>query len=183
MSNSAPGHKAILGTVALAFVLIFISSFVYRVQNPSLTIQRQVEQQSGAAPMEMIGQLMRKLEQDPKNVSTLRSLGRAFMSMQAWQRAASFWQRLLEVEPDNNSAAHQLAMCYFRMEEYSQAVTVLKRIIDIDSNDYYAHYNLGVLYKHYLDKADKAEEHLQVIVKAKDAKEELRQEAQKELGK
>lgn len=182
VNSLTPGHKAILATVALGLVLMFVSSFVYRISNPGLTVQRQTEQQSGAAPMEMIGQLMSKLEENPRDVSTLRSLGRAFMSMQAWQRAASFWQRLLEIEPENKSAAHQLAMCYFRREEFGQAAETLEKIISLDPKSYHAHYNLGILYKHYLNDKDKAQRHLQKVINADEVQDELRQDAKKELG-
>jgi tetratricopeptide (TPR) repeat protein len=181
MTNKSLGHKSILAIAGLGLVLIFVSSFVYRVNNPSLTIKRQTERQSEAAPMEMIGQLMRKLEQNPQDVSTLRSLGRAFMSMQSWQRAASFWQRLLEVEPKNKEAAHQLAMCYFRMEDFNKSAARLEKIINFDPKSYHAHYNLGILYKHYLNDMQKARKHLKIVINAEEAKEDLRQEAQKEL--
>lgn len=181
-NNLSPGHKAVLGLVALGLIMIIVSSFVHRVRNPSLTVHRQGAEQSEAMPMEMIGQLMSNLEQNPEDVKTLQALGRAFMSMEAWDRAAKFWQRLLKVDPEDKNAAHQLAMCYFRMQEFEQAVDILTKIISMDPESYHAHFNLGILYKHYLDDPEKARQHLQKIIKAEEVEDELREEARKELN-
>ncbi len=174
------GHKLVHVLIACAIGSMFVSSFFFRIQNPSLTIQVE-EESSSAGPMAEISHLMQKLQDNPRDVPTLQKLGLAFMSMQAWDRAMRFWERILEIENGNNYARSKLALCYFHKKEYAKSVQEFKGIIQNRPDDYYAHYNLGILYSYYLNQQEKGQRHLQKIIESKQANENLREKAKTEL--
>lgn len=180
MVNFNLGHKLVHVLIACAIGGMFVSSVFFRMQNPSLTIQVK-EKNTPLGSMAKISHLMQKLQDNPQDVHTLQKLALAFMSIQAWDRAKHFWERILDIENSNNYARSKLAMCYFHKKEYEKSVQELKGVIQNNPDDYYAHYNLGRLYLYYLDQKEKGRRHLQKIIGSKEANAGLREKAKKEL--
>ena len=173
-----------LGLVVLGLVFIVGYAAFFHANNPSLTIHRHQaheHEQSREDVMGMIGQLMQRLEQNPKDVAALRDLGRAFMRMQAWAEAERFWNRLLELEPDNAAARQQLAMCLFRLQEFASAAKELKEVLKLDPDNGYALFNLGIINTHYLQDKEQGRKYFQKILDMQNAAPELKKEAQKQL--
>ncbi|MDZ7762413.1 MAG: tetratricopeptide repeat protein [Desulfovermiculus sp.] len=155
---------------------------MYRLEHPSLT--RVVHQnQSGGEEdmMGMIGQLMQRLEENPEDVSTLRTLGQVFMRMQAWSDAQRFWTRLLALEPEDVQARQQLSMCLFRQEKYAAAVDELQRVLSLEPDNAYALFNLGILHTHYLNEREKGRAYFEQVIESPHTGPELKDQAQEQL--
>ncbi len=178
------GQRVVFVFMGCALVAMFVFAVNFRIQNPSLT--QVVKQTSGpdqSRMMAMVGQLMEKLQEDPEDISTLRTLATVFMSLQEWKRARHFWQRLLEVDSGNVQARQELALVFFRLNEYTRAAEHLKKALELDPGNVYAHYNLGMIYTHYLDQKGKGRDHFRQLLKLNGVEEQLRQKAQDELKK
>jgi len=177
------GQKAVLCFMGLSLVGMLIASVAYRIDHPSLTEHRDKGSQAQAdAMMSRISGLMERLQDNPEDVEAMQQLGHIFMAMQAWDRAARFWERVLEHRPQDGHARKQLAMCYYQQQSYDDAARELKRVLRDASEDHYARFNLGVLLIHFLDQPAQGKAHLRQVAGAKSADEELRQKARQELS-
>jgi tetratricopeptide (TPR) repeat protein len=143
--------------------LIFAGSFLYRTANPSLTVRPQPSMGTVQGPMEEIGKLMSRLEQNPGDVETLNSLGLLFMEVQAWERSAVFWNRLLSLDPEHVSAHYHLGVVKFQLKEYQAAAETFHNVLALDPSSHLAHYNLGVLNKYFLDQPEKGLFHFEKV--------------------
>ncbi len=177
------GQKAVLCLMGLGLAGILVASLAYRIEHPGLTERRgQSTPAKADEMMSRISGLMQRIQDNPDDVEALQQLGHVFMSMQAWDRAARFWQRVLEQQPEDTHARKQLAMCFYRQQDYERAAQELKRILANSSQDHYARFNLGVLLIHFLDQPSQGRAHLQQVAGAEGAEEELRQKAREELS-
>jgi Tfp pilus assembly protein PilF len=177
-----PGKAVVLCSMALCLAAMVVSSAVYRTTNPSLV--KEVEQSGadhGQDVMAMIGQLMQRLQENPQDPDILESLAMAFSRLQAWDRAGQFWKRLLAVEPGNTQARQQLAMTLYRQQDFQGAAGQLQAVLKQDPDDAYAHFNLAILFARHLEAPGRAREHLQAVIDAPGAPEELREEARTRL--
>lgn len=176
------GQRLIFVFMGCALVAMFVFAINFRLQNPSLThVVKRSSNPDQAKMMDMIGQLMEKLQKNPDDVSTLETLATVFMSLHEWERAKHFWQRLLKLDSDNAQAHQQLALVLFRIKEHDQAVKHLKEVLKFEPKNVYAHYNLAMIYTYYLDQEKKGQDYFQQILQLKGVEEQLRQKAQKEL--
>ncbi len=170
--------------LCLVFILGYFVS--YRVENPSFTHriqpQQQQEQQTEEA-MGRISELMGYIQENPEDVEALTELAQRFMSIEAYERAASFWERVLRVRPDRPSPRLNLAMCYFYMEKYQEAAYQLRRVLRLDPENISARYNLAMLYAQYLNSPDQAREHFRKVVESEQASVEQRERAKQELSR
>lgn len=185
MTNPSAGLKA-GGLVLLAgFVLMFGSSVVYRITNPSRVIHRQVQPQvdhgdaampgegmtmpggmppamgggtMGGNPQAMaeIGRLMGQLQQNPDDVDTLVAIGKAFLEADAVDRAESFANRALAAAPQNPEALNLAAVAAFAHGHHEQSAEYFEKLVAVQPDDGPAWYNLGMLYKHHLKQPGKA---------------------------
>jgi tetratricopeptide (TPR) repeat protein len=155
--------KPVLLFSALFLTLMFAGSFLYRAANPSLTVSPQRTVETAPGPMAEIGNLMSRLEHNPHDMEALNSLGLLFMEMQAWDRAAAFWNRLLSLDPEHVSAHYHLGVVKFQLKEYQSAAETFHDVLALDPSSHLAHYNLGVLYKYFLDKPEQAIFHFQKV--------------------
>ena len=162
-------------------LLIFVSSLVYRVKSPSLTLVVHNKQEQAQNPMMEIVSLMQTLEKEPDNIQVLTSLGNRFMYMRAWEKAMDFWGRVLDIEPENKMALNQIGVCYFELGKYPQARDTFLKLIKIDNKNYRAYYNLAIIYKYYLDNKDEAKKYLQKILDMRPDDKELLEAVQREM--
>lgn len=170
------------GLLILALLLLVGYSVLYRLDHPGLTVHRHDAQSMEQEDMMgMVGQLMQRLEEDPEDITALRSLGRAFMRMEAWSEAQRFWIRLLDLRPENVSARQQLAMCFFRLGEYRAAAQELQQVLRIEPAHGHALFNLGILYAYYLQDITQGKEYFQRIIELPEAGTELKRQAREQL--
>ncbi|GAB6176056.1 hypothetical protein JCM16814_09470 [Desulfobaculum senezii] len=182
------GRQVLLLLMAVGLVALFAGSLVYRAKHPSLTqhVEHTGSQQGGGqamsgASMEMIKALMAKLEENPKDVHVLHTLGEQFMRMKAWDRAKALLERGLSVEPANKQILRLLGLTEFNMEHYAEAAEKFETVVALEPGDYISHYNLGIVYAHFLEKPEKAREHFEAVANGEGVPDESRKEAQEQL--
>lgn len=184
--------RLVVGFVALGLVTMFLWSFAYRIQHPSLTQvsrhrqappqdQAEMPGQGEESPMAMITALMQRLKDNPDDVDTLSILGEQFMRMEQWDRAAQLLNRALTVEPTNVGVLNLLGILDFNQEKYKESAEKFEMIAELDPANMMARYNLGVLYGHFLDDKAKAAGHMRAVAESPDVDEETRAQAREEL--
>ncbi|WP_092123728.1 tetratricopeptide repeat protein [Desulfonatronum thiosulfatophilum] len=156
------GRRLILVVVALGLALLFVGSIIYRLQNPSLTMQARTSQSTMA--MNEIADMMARLDNEPNHLPTLMALGDQFMRLGSWERAAVFWRRSLAVDPTEDRAMNGLGVAYYNMDQYSESAEQFERIVDINPDNYRAHFNLGMLNKYYLDNPEQGRFHFERVL-------------------
>ena len=108
-NNAFPQTARRRATVFLLACLgaLLFAAVVYRVENPTI-VQHEEQRQmpGGGGSMDKMGDMgavsamMKRLQDNPEDLETMRSLGMAFMEMQAWERALAFWDMVLERHDD-----------------------------------------------------------------------------------
>ncbi|MDY7000318.1 MAG: tetratricopeptide repeat protein [Thermodesulfobacteriota bacterium] len=186
MTNEETGQgifnrKIVLILMVLGLGAIFVSSFVYRADKPSLTIQNAPRGGMSGDPMNGIMELMARMRENPNDVRVLVTLGEQFMRIQSWDKALALLNRALVVEPSNIGIIQRLGMCLINMGKYAEAAEHYKMILGLDEKNAQAHYNLGILYKRFLKDENKAKEHFQAVLDQKDVPPDLRKMAQDEI--
>lgn len=184
------GVKLVLVLTAISLVCVLVYSLAFRVQHPFLTEQRRErpgqQQQASERPsqeaMDRIASLMSRIQEDPQDVQALSEVARLFMSMQSYERAATFWERVLRVTPDRTAPRQRLAMCYYRLKRYEDAAKELRRVLEQEPDNAYAHYNLGVLLSRFLQQPDQGRRHFRRVLDADGADAELKDRARRELS-
>lgn len=178
------GRKLLLAAIVIGLAAMFVTSVVYRVNHPNLTVQG--KQQSVSPGMQGMGMgaikdMMARVEADPENVDNLIDLSNAFLMMRAWDRALVFLEKARTLEPDNMAVLKSVGICYFQKQQHEEAVEVYEHILELDPNDVLAHYNLGVIFHHFLDDPKSSARHFQAVVDLPHDDEEMRKNAKKEL--
>lgn len=186
MTNEETGHgvfnrKTVLVLMVLGLGAIFISSFVYRAKNPSLTIQNAPRGGMSGDPMNGIMELMTRMQENPNDVGVLVTLGEQFMRIQSWDKAQALLQRALVVEPSNIGIIQRLGMCLINLGKYADAAGYYEMILGLDGKNAQAHYNLGILYKRFLEDKDKAVKHFQAVLDQEGVPPDLREMARTEI--
>lgn len=182
------GVKLVLVITAISLLAVLSYSLLYRMQHPFLTKQRdsgskqQASQEPGQDGMERIAELMKRIQENPRDVKALSQVARLFMSMQSFERAAKFWERVVRIEPERAGSRQRLAMCYYRLERYKDAASELREVLELEPDNAYAHYNLGVLALRFLDRPEKGKRHFQRVLRMEHANAELKDRARRELS-
>lgn len=186
----SPARKLVLWTMAGLLVIIFLSSVVFRLDNPSIRVQNRQAQQTQMPPQGMmgqngdmgaIGQLMQKMRDNPDDAEVLTELGHRLMMMGDSANAEIFLARALAQNPTNSTLIHMMGVNLHQMERYEESAEQFDLLLAIDPNNANAHYNLGMLYKHYLNRAAEAPAHFQAVLDAPDVNPDLAERARKEL--
>lgn len=173
------GRKLIIAVLGLGLAMIFIGSFLYRLQNPSLTMQ--ARQSESSIAMGEVATLMANLDKEPDHLPTILALADQFMRMASWDRAAAFWKRALAIDPDQVSALNGLGVAYYNLDQFTESAQQFQRIIAMQPDNHRAHFNLGMLYKHYLDEPDQARLHFERVLELDPGEEGLAERIQGEL--
>ncbi len=182
--------KFVVAFVAAGLVAMFLWTFAYRVQHPSLVEaprHRQAPPQAAAddhgdeSPMKMITSLMQQLKERPDDVQVLSTLGEQFMHMQQWDRATQLLERAMAVEPTNTQVLNLLGIVDFNREKYQDSAEKFAMIAELEPGNMMARYNLGVLYGHFLGDKQKAAEYMRAVAESPDVDEETRGQAREEL--
>lgn len=166
---------------------IVFAAVVFRVENPSI-VQHEERREMPGGDMEKMGgmgnisAMMKQLQDHPDDLDAMRALGMAFMDMQAWDKALSFWDMVLNKTPSDVMALNQKGICLFEKKLYAEAAEQFEHMLGVEPTNYHAHFNLGILYKHYLEQPDKATSHFQTVIEAKPDDQELVESARRELA-
>ena len=174
------GRRLVVAVIALGLVLLFAGSIIYRLQNPSLTMQARPSESSMA--MNEISELMARLDSEPNHLPTLMALGDQFMRMGSWERAAVFWKRSIALDPSLDRALNGLGVAHYNMEQYVESAEQFERIVEIKPDNHRAHFNLGMLYKHYLEDPELARVHFERVLELEPDDVELMERIRDELA-
>lgn len=196
--EASGGTKFVVGAVLVGLLAMFLWTFAYRVDNPSLTqtprqkVQHSTEDghdhteeelaaMNGEGGMKMITALMQKLQENPNDVPTLITLGEQFMRMQQWERASQLLDRAMAAAPGNHQVLNMKGIVDFNMQKYREAADKFEMILELDPDTVLAHYNLGILYGHFLEDKDKARANFEKVLASDKIDAETRKQAEEEL--
>ncbi len=187
--NAAFGRRIMVLALAAVLAVLFVTSFWYRMEHPSLRVEMRTERQAppgmgqgGGMDMARVQELMARMGEKPDDLPTLLELADVFMSMQAWDRTLIFLERAEKVAPGDPAVLRGLGMVHFEKKEYDQAAAAFARILEKNPQDAVAHYNLGIVLKHFLNRKAEADGHFKAVMGNAAADADLRQEAARELG-
>lgn len=93
-----------------------------------------------------VGQLMRQLKTDPKDVMTLMTLGDIYFKTGDYNAAGSWMDRAVATEPGNVKARLALGAALFNLGDSADAEQQWLRVVEIDPRNVEAYYDLGFLY-------------------------------------
>lgn len=193
------GQKVVVGSLVAALLIIFVGSFIYRMQGKGMTVE--IQQERGGmgggmgegmggkgGPMGMMGvdmealrELMRKMETNPEDPKILFELGNTFMMMQAWDKALEFLEHAAKNAPNDMETQKALGMVRFELKQYDQAKKIFDKVLAKNPDDALTHYNMGILLKHYMNKAGEAEPHFRKVVQLAPKDADVLKSAQEEL--
>lgn len=186
-TNRTNSNEAIKKTTLLIIGLAIISMWVFfvrfRANKPSIASTSEAKQQTVGKQnlRSKIAQLMKRLQKNPRDVSTLEKLGRMFMMMKSWKQAKHFWKRALKVKSDYTPARLQLARCFYQTQNFKKAARNLEKVIKSNPSNTQAHFNLGVLYKYYLDSRDNWKKHFKKVLQTPEVDQKIKKRAQEEI--
>lgn len=196
----AVGRRIVILAAVLGILAIFVSSMLYRWDNPSL--KKTMRQPSASAPgapgaqggmsegmagmdMEgvrsMIEGLEQRLEENPEDLEALMQLANIRILRGDREGAAQYLDRAQQAAAADKMALMDLASRWFELDRYDKAAQTLEQILVNEPEEVFAHYNLGVLYKFRLDEPEKGERHLRRVAEGEHGFDDLRAQAKKAL--
>jgi len=92
----------------------------------------------------MIGELQKKIQQNPQDASAHYSLARAYFSKGQYPDGESELKRVLELQPQNTRARVDLGAVYLRQQQPKEAQEEFAKLVAQDPNDANAHMGLGM---------------------------------------
>lgn len=197
MADSSLGRSLVLGLMALGLAGIFVWSFVYRAEHPSLVVpleapgsmgqpgqggQSAPQGMPGGAAMEDIMAAMTALKQNPDDPHAIMAAVEAFMAGEMWDKAALLLEKAEAKAPGDLEVLNASGVTLFRLGKPAEAVIKFERMLEIDPADYRAQFNLGVVFKHGLNDPAKAKAYFQKAVDNPRADPKTREEAAEELS-
>lgn len=192
-------RRTVILIIGLSLAAMFLTSFLYRTMKQNLIVEHRAAPQagSGAGPQTQgegmppamqeamqkeIGKLMLKMQENPDDVETLVELASYFMNMQSWDKAQVFLNNAVVLKPADPEILYRLGICSFQLEQPAEAAGYFEQIAALEPTHAHALFNLGVLYRHYLDRPEEAEEIFKELAALPDAPQELVDAARKELA-
>lgn len=167
------GRQALLGLVGLGLALTLFSSYAYRMENPSLTVQNkkhggeqggqggmgQGGAMGGMGSMGQVRELMAKVEQDPNDVHSLVDLADIFMTMGAVDRASKYLDQAQALQPGDMEIMQRRGLAQFQLERHEEAAKTFEAVLAKEPNNALAHFNLGIVNRYFLKNEAAAAEH------------------------
>ncbi len=152
------------------FILIVVLLF-WKNQDPgslsaptaTSTSQNQAMSANMEKVHEMLDRLKKAVEEDPKNVAAMDSLGNMFYIAGSFAKAREYFEMHLAVEPDNNQTKIYLARTYFNLKNKDKAIEILQGILDKEPDFVFALSDLADIYDS-IHEHDKAREYWQKII-------------------
>ncbi len=172
---------ALLGVSLCGMILVFL---VDRLTHPSLVIQVAHPSKSAPQPMmadsEGIGELMRRLQQNPHDVALMNSVAEGLMNAEQWDAAATFVDRALAEDNNNFTANFLHGIILHKKGQYKDAAKALEKAIAI-KDDARARYSAAVLYLYFLKNSAMGRKHLDKGLALPDLPKDMRELFEKEL--
>lgn len=177
--------KLVLAFMAFGLVIIFASSFLYRLERPSLVMRQKTTpeamEQAVNSPMREVLAMMQKLQENPDDPGLQLAMAERFAAMGAYDKAKTFLDKVLKTRPDDTEVQNTLGVVLYNLQDAAGAKDAFEKALSVDPNNYQARCNLGLLYKHALNAPDKAAEAFRAVLASPGADAQTRQVAQKEL--
>ncbi len=192
--TSAPdrGDRAVLAgkyaaaLMGLALAAVFVGSFLYRVENPSLEVRADApampQGMAESGPMKEIMELMQRQKDEPDNPAVQLELAERFLMMGAFDRALIFLERAEKLDPDNPQILNDKGIALHNVGRSEEARGAFEAVLIKNPDDYRARFNLGLLYKYALGDMAKAAEQFKVVIDSPAADERTRKQAGEELA-
>lgn len=193
------GRKAVILAVFVSLAAMFVTSFVYRLENPNLVVKAKQQHGTsasageGGAPagmggamngaMSRVREYMDRVEKNPDDVEALVGLGNSFLMMRAWDRALEPLEKARRLAPDDVTVLKAVGIAYFNKADYAKATECYEGVLKLDPNDTLALFNLGVIYKHYSQKPEEAGTYFEKVLELEKEDAEMIKLAREELGK
>ncbi len=174
--------KLLLALLGAALLVMFITSFSYRIKHPSLVQpgkQSRAQEQNTASAEELTA-LMRMMQENPNDPEVLKNLAQRFMDSEDWTRAQTFLNKLIVANPSDTDGLYMLGISQYQAGQNQEAVATFEQLILL-VDDPMARFNLAVLYGHFLGQREKATPHLKAILTSETATEDLKKRALEEL--
>ena len=194
------GRKGVIILVVLSALVMFVTSFVYRMNHPNLFVQVKQQHtaddghdhgdqapppgmgQGMAGTMTKVKEYMARVDANPDDVEALVGLGNAFLMMRAWDRALEPLERANELRPGNTTVLKGMGIVYFNKKEFEKAAKTYQAILAADSLDTLAMFNLGVINKYYFKKQDVARTYFEKVLSLEKDDAEMLKMARQELA-
>jgi len=93
-----------------------------------------------------VGQLMRRLESNPKDVKTLVAIGNVYFGARDYDTAGGWMERAVRLQPGNATARLALGAAQFNLGATQEAQRSWQRVLAEDPKNVEAYYDLGFLY-------------------------------------
>jgi tetratricopeptide (TPR) repeat protein len=192
------GQKIIVMALVGAVLVMFVGSFLYRMQGKGLAVQVQQERGGmgegmgagaggpmgamGGVDMNQLRELMAKMQKNPNDPQVLLELANTFMMMQAWDKSLELVTAAVKVAPDNIEAHRAMGMIRFERKEYDLAKKSFDTVLKMNPDDVLGHYNMGILLKHYLKNPAEGDKHFRRVVQLNPKDPDVLKGAQEELA-
>jgi membrane associated rhomboid family serine protease/Flp pilus assembly protein TadD len=92
----------------------------------------------------VIGELQKKVKQNPQDASTHYALAHAYLSKEQFPEGESELKRVLNLQPENTSARMDLAAAYLNQEQFNEAQQEFSKLIAQKPDNAVAHAGLGM---------------------------------------
>ena len=181
----------VLAFMAFVLAVLFIASFVYRMERPSLEVAQKSRQAGGMpqgmdgamnGPMREVMELMQKLQENPDDPGLQMAMAERFMAMGSFDRAKSFLDKVAKVRPEDPDVLNAMGVVRYNLGDSEGAKEAFESILSRDAEDYRARFNLGLLYKHAFKQEEQGNAALQAVIDSPKTDPETRETAKKELA-
>ncbi len=177
-------EKIVLSLVGLSLCGMLLVFLVDRLTHPSLVVEVAHPPKSAPQPMmadsEGIGELMRRLQQNPHDVALMNSVAEGLMNAEQWDAAATFVDRALAEDKNNFTANFLHGIILHKKGQYADAAKALEKSIVI-KDDARARYSAAVLYLYFLKNKEMGRKHLEAGLSLPDLPKDMRELFEKEL--
>ncbi len=180
--------RCVAALMGLALVGMFVSSFLYRAENPSRVVRTDVPAMpqgmggmADSGPMKEIMELMQRQKEEPDNPAVHLEMAERFMMMGAYDRALIFLDKAAGLDPDNPQILNDRGIALYNVGRADEARTAFESILAKAPGDFRARFNLGLLYKYALGDMDKAAEQLRAVIDSPGVDERTKTQAKTEM--
>jgi cytochrome c-type biogenesis protein CcmH/NrfG/plastocyanin len=140
---------AVVGIVAVAAILFVGINLASAPAAPSASADPAAANASPSTPpidQAQVAALMQKITADPKDTTSLMTLGDIYYAASDYANAAVFYNKVLLVDPKNVKALLATGAASFNLGDLPSAKGVWNQVVAIDPKNVEAHYDLGFLY-------------------------------------
>ena len=111
---------------------------------------------------EAINIFKKLLEQKPKDVDVLKSLGKLARELGNYDESIDYYNKILEIDPKNVYALQKKAVTLVEQKKYNEAIELMTKVLEINPNSSLAQVDMG----HTLICAGKPQEAIPYLQKA-----------------